>query len=76
MESVQGNVLPPPTIVFGGKSFSFDQYLNRKVTHLEPIKLRDGEWTFVYQQEFYDEANLVLENIAKAQKAMGIEVSQ
>lgn len=75
MTRVQGTVLPPPTLIYGGKNFSFKQYLGRECAHVDPIKLKDGEWTFIYQQQFYDDANLVLENFKKAQKAMGINVS-
>jgi hypothetical protein len=54
MTRVQGNVLPPPTLVYGGKNYSFKQYLGREIKHLEPIQLRDNEWTFIYAQQFYD----------------------
>jgi hypothetical protein len=45
------------------------------VKHVDPIKLKDGEWTFVYADSNYNDAEIVLENFGKAQKAMGIEIS-
>ena len=54
MARVQGNVLPPPTLIYEDKNYDFKQYLGRKIKHIDPIELRDNEWTCVYAEEFYN----------------------
>jgi len=39
MSRVQGTVLPPPTLVYGGKKYEYSQYLGREVKHVDPIRL-------------------------------------
>jgi hypothetical protein len=69
-------VLNPPTLIFGSKNYKYSQYLGREVKHVDPIKLKDGEWTFVYAESNYSDAETVLNNFSQAQKAMGIEISK
>ena len=76
MLQLQGQVLPLPRLEAGSKLCEFQDILNRKIKHTEPMVLDDATWTFVYAAKNYDEAGTILENFAKAQDSMGIRVSK
>ena len=66
MVKLEGQVLNPPTLIDGRELRNFEDYSRRRMKLTNPMKLKDGEWTFVYAESNYYDAVKVMKDFATA----------
>lgn len=72
MTDVKGQKFPIPNIVVGTQTRSYTDYQGRKVKHLQPLKLKDGEWALAYSNRSYNLANDIVKKIGEAAPGLGM----
>lgn len=70
MAEVKAKKLPEPKILDSNRSVSFKEFVDRKVQHLQPLRLMNEEWAFCYSQRDFDLVNQIVESFRKASPSL------
>jgi len=73
MAELKGARLAVPHIIDGNRSTSYKDFVDRRVKHTQPLRLRDQEWAFCYASRDTDLVNQLISSFGKAAGSLGMK---
>jgi len=73
MAELKGSKLAEPQIVHENRNRGYKDFTDRKVQHCQPLRLRDSEWAFCYQERDANFVDRIISTFGKAASSLGMK---